>query len=43
VSSLRLAVNEVATRDFVRDQLRDLLDELDERAKSEGDVEGSAS
>lgn len=31
VSSLRLAVNEVATRDFVRDQLRDLLDELDER------------
>jgi uncharacterized membrane protein len=34
VSSLRLAVNEVATRDFVRDQLRDLLDELDERANS---------
>ncbi|MCZ3386723.1 MAG: DUF1003 domain-containing protein [Actinomycetia bacterium] len=33
VSSLRLAVNEVATRDFVRDQLRDLLDDLDERAK----------
>ncbi len=34
VSSLRLAVNEVATRDFVRDQLRDLLDELDERANT---------
>jgi uncharacterized membrane protein len=32
VSSLRLAVNEVATRDFVRDQLRELLDELDERS-----------
>ena len=26
VSSLRMAVNEVATRDFVRDQLRELLD-----------------
>ncbi|HUV48374.1 MAG: DUF1003 domain-containing protein [Actinomycetes bacterium] len=37
VSSLRLAVNEVATRDFVRDQLRDLLDELDERANPRPD------
>jgi uncharacterized membrane protein len=43
VSSLRLAVNEVATRDFVRDQLRDLLDELDERAnpQSAGEEPGS--
>jgi len=43
VSSLRLAVNEVATRDFVRDQLRDLLDELDERAnpRSAGEDPGS--
>lgn len=35
VSSLRLAVNEVATRDFVRDQLRELLDELDVRQASD--------
>jgi uncharacterized membrane protein len=39
VSSLRMAVNEVATRDFVRDQLRELLDELDERSQSDGSVE----
>jgi uncharacterized membrane protein len=37
VSSLRLAVNEVATRDFVRDQLRDLLDELEERSSPSDD------
>jgi uncharacterized membrane protein len=43
VSSLRLAVNEVATRDFVRDQLRDLLDELDERSTSEVEPKDSAS
>lgn len=42
VSSLRLAVNEVATRDFVRDQLRDLLDELDERAGPQADRSDSA-
>lgn len=42
VSSLRLAVNEVATRDFVRDQLRDLLDELDERSTSEAAPKDSA-
>ena len=43
VSSLRMAVNEVATRDFVRDQLRDLLDELDERAEPAGPtLDGSA-
>lgn len=42
VSSLRLAVNEVATRDFVRDQLRDLLDELDERSTSEAEPQDSA-
>ena len=35
VSSLRMAVNEVATRDFVRDQLRELLDELDDRSASD--------
>ncbi len=32
MSSLRLAVNEVGTRDFVRDQLRELLDQMDQRA-----------
>jgi len=37
VSSLRLALNEVATRDFVRDQLRELLDELDVRQMFEKD------
>ena len=42
VSSLRLAVNEVATRDFVRDQLRDLLDELDERSSPHVDLDDSA-
>lgn len=31
VSSLRMAVNEVATRDFVRDQLRELLEALEDR------------
>jgi uncharacterized membrane protein len=30
VSSLRMAVNEVATRDFVRDQLRELLEALED-------------
>ncbi|MDN5795084.1 MAG: DUF1003 domain-containing protein [Intrasporangium sp.] len=31
VASLRLALREQATRDFVRSELRDLLDELEER------------
>jgi uncharacterized membrane protein len=30
MASLRMAVNEVATRDFVRDQLRELIEELQE-------------
>ena len=34
VASLRMAVGEVATRDFVRSELRSLLAELDERAQS---------
>jgi uncharacterized membrane protein len=33
VASLRMAVGEVATRDFLRSELRSLLSELDERAK----------
>jgi uncharacterized membrane protein len=32
LAALRMAVGEVATRDFVRSELRQLLDELDERA-----------
>jgi len=32
VASLRQAIGEVATRDFIRDQLREMLDELDQRA-----------
>jgi hypothetical protein len=31
VAALRLALRETATRDFVRSELRDLLDELEER------------
>jgi uncharacterized membrane protein len=34
VASLRMAVGEVATRDFVRSELRSLLAEMDERAQS---------
>jgi uncharacterized membrane protein len=41
VSSLRMAVNEVATRDFVRDQLRELLEALEERRSPETPREGS--
>jgi uncharacterized membrane protein len=32
VAALRIGLGEVATRDFVRDQFRELLDELDDRA-----------
>ena len=32
VASLRMALGEVATRDFLRSELRGLLDELDERS-----------
>jgi uncharacterized membrane protein len=31
IASLRIALGEVATRDFVRSELRDLLDDLDDR------------
>ena len=37
VASLRMAIGEVATRDYVRSELRALLAELDERAKSDHD------
>jgi uncharacterized membrane protein len=40
VASLRMAIGEVATRDYVRSELRALLGELDERARSgPGDAE----
>ena len=40
VASLRMAVGEVATRDYVRSELRSLLHELDERSRAEEDDEG---
>ena len=36
VASLRMAVGEVATRDFLRSELRGLLAELDDRAQDDG-------
>ncbi len=36
IASLRMAVGEMATRDFVRSELRSLLSDLDERARLEG-------
>ena len=35
VASLRMSVGEVATRDFMRSELRSLLQDLDERARTE--------
>ena len=46
VASLRMAVGEVATRDFLRSELRALLQEIDERTAGEEDhpaAGGSAS
>jgi uncharacterized membrane protein len=37
IVSLRMAVNEMATRDFVRSELRDLLEELLEQMRREDD------
>jgi uncharacterized membrane protein len=42
VASLRMAVGEVATRDFLRSELRSLLSELEDRAERE-DEESSAA
>ena len=41
VASLRMAVGEVATRDFLRSELRTLLGDLDERARADGDDEAA--
>ncbi len=45
VASLRIAIREVATRDFVRSELRALLDELEERTSppAEHDASGQAA
>jgi len=40
VASLRMAVGEVATRDFLRSELRSLLNELEERAKGDEEDDG---
>jgi uncharacterized membrane protein len=36
MASLRMAIGEVATRDYVRSELRSMLADLDERAQAEG-------
>jgi uncharacterized membrane protein len=37
MASIRMALGEVATRDYVRSELRSLMQELDEKAKRDGD------
>jgi len=41
VASLRLGIGEVATRDFIRGELRTLLHDLDKRDELEGEKEQS--
>ena len=43
VASLRIAMGEVATRDFLRGELRGLLEELDDRLPAEDDHQGKGS
>lgn len=43
VASLRMAVGEVATRDFLRSELRSLLGDLDERARAGEELDGSST
>lgn len=38
IAALRIALGEVATRDFVRSELRDLVEELDRAREAEADV-----
>jgi uncharacterized membrane protein len=40
VASLRMAVGEIATRDYLRSELRSLLSELEERARSSDEDDG---
>ncbi len=42
MASLRIALSEVATRDFVRSELRNLLEELAERAEDDDEPERRA-
>ena len=41
VAALRIALREVATRDFVRSELRAVLDELDERDRAQQDADAA--
>ena len=41
MAAIRIALGEVATRDFIRSELRDLLDELEEDAPTPGAAEAS--
>ncbi|MBA3783035.1 DUF1003 domain-containing protein [Nocardioides sp. InS609-2] len=43
VASLRMSVGEMATRDFMRSELRSLLNDLDERARAEPDAEADVT
>ncbi len=43
VASLRMSVGEMATRDFLRSELRSLLSDLDERARPEPDPEAEVT
>ena len=43
VASLRMALGEVATRDFLRSELRNLMEELNEDDEGDEDPSGSAS
>ncbi len=42
LATLRMAVGDVATRDFLRSELRQLLDDIEERVQDEGDSERAA-
>lgn len=42
IAALRIALSEVATRDFVRSELRDLLDDLEPTRATDADDEGGA-
>ena len=43
MASLRMAIGEVATRDYVRSELRSLLNELEERRREEEEQQADAS
>jgi uncharacterized membrane protein len=43
MASLRMAIGEVATRDYVRSELRSLLNELEERSREQDEHEPGAS